>query len=122
MKRTMSLTATANSARGRRPTRRCTLTGGSVAALPLAFAAERQYRSTDTAMIDLEALSSELPRRLDQASSVHVVQRGPEAGKLVLTIEAAAFVASVSIWENGCCDFDFVTLATKQDLSWHYEF
>jgi hypothetical protein len=73
-------------------------------------------------MIDLEALSNELLRRLTKRPSVTVAQQGPEGGKLVLKIEAAAFVASVCVWENGCCDFDFLTLASKQDLSWHYEF
>jgi hypothetical protein len=73
-------------------------------------------------MINLEALSKELPRRLDKRASVLIDQSGPEAGKLVVKIEGRAFVASVCIWENGCCDFDFLTVATKDTLSWHYEF
>jgi hypothetical protein len=73
-------------------------------------------------MINLEALSKELSPRLEEQASVHVAQIGPEGGKLVLKIEAPSFLASVCVWENGCCDFDFLMLATKQDLSWHYEF
>ena len=53
---------------------------------------------------------------------MRIAHSGPEAGKFVLTIEGDGFVASVCVWENGCCDFDLLKLATKQGLSWHYEF
>jgi hypothetical protein len=72
------------------------------------------------AVIDLEMLSKELPRRLTTTAAA--TARGPLDRKFALTIEAKQYIASVSVWENGCCDFDFLYLDTKKDVSWHYQF
>ena len=71
-------------------------------------------------MIDLAILSKDLPKRITSAAVI--AARGPLDGKFVLTIEAKQYAASVSVWENGCCDFDFLDVDTKTDMSWHYEF
>jgi len=73
-------------------------------------------------MLDLKALSREVQLRLKRDRFLRVSHRiSDPPGKCGFELEATGFLVVVSVWNNGCCDFGFLDVASKKDLAWHYE-
>jgi len=74
-------------------------------------------------VLEVEALSLEIEHRLKRDRFTHLRSWLSErSDKYVVEMEADGFVATVAVWKNGCCDFDFLDLQSKTALAWHYEF
>ena len=74
-------------------------------------------------MLDLKALVETVAARCEgkHAATLRALVSSSK-DKCGFEIEGATFVASVGVWVNGCCDFDFLDLRSKQTQAWHYEF
>ncbi len=75
-------------------------------------------------MLDLKALCRDIQQRTDSGRFTRMSHRltSEHVEKYCIQMEADAFVASVCVWGNGDCDFDFMDLKSKKAVFWHYEF
>ncbi len=74
-----------------------------------------------TYMLDIRALAERIPDEIERMYACTTRSAHTDSfDKLVVEFEQPDFVATVSVWENGCCDVD--CLAGREGSFWHGEF
>ena len=73
--------------------------------------------------IAIDQLHNRIVGQLDPYVRSRIKMRIVEiSDALVVTVDGDNCISSVSVWSNGCCDAEYLYVATEQGESSHYEF